>query len=45
MPFLPVLVAVLSACLMTVTVPACALAIGIESYFRRKLRRLETAIQ
>lgn len=39
MPWLPLLIAGLSACVMAVTTPAFTLAIAIESYFRRRLRR------
>lgn len=43
MPWLAVLAAVLSACIITLTAPAFALAVGIESYFCRRLRILQVA--
>jgi hypothetical protein len=39
MPWLPLLIAGLSACIMAVTTPAFTLAVAIESYFRRRLHR------
>ena len=41
MPWLPLLTAALSACVTTLVAPAFALAVGIESYFCRRLRLLE----
>lgn len=40
LPWLPLLTAALSACIMTLTAPAFALAVGIESYFCRRLQKL-----
>ncbi|WP_297542939.1 hypothetical protein [Roseovarius sp.] len=42
MPWLPLLATALSACIVTLTAPAFALAVGIEGYFMRRLRALET---
>lgn len=38
--WLPLLVAALSACAMAIAAPAFALAVGIEGYFKRRLRQL-----
>lgn len=37
-PLLLLLAVALSACIVTLTAPAFALAVGIESYFTRRLR-------
>lgn len=42
MPWLPLLATASSACLVTLAAPAFALAVGIEGYFMRRLRALET---
>lgn len=39
MPWLSLLIAGLSACIMAVSTPALTLAIAFESYFRRRLLR------
>ena len=44
MPWLPLLAAVLSACVIALTAPAFALAVGIESYFCRRIRALQAAV-
>lgn len=41
MPWLPLITVVFCACIITLTAPAFALAIGVESYFCRRLRKLE----
>ncbi len=42
MPWLLLLAVALSASIVTLTAPAFALAVGIESYFTRRLRILKT---
>lgn len=41
MPWLPLLIAAICACIITLTAPAFALAVGVERYFCRRLRLLE----
>lgn len=41
MPWLPLLTAGLCACLIALTAPVFALAMGVEHYFHRRLRDLE----
>lgn len=41
MPWPPLIAVVFCACVITLTAPAFALAIGVESYFCRRLRKLE----
>ncbi len=44
MPWLPLLASALSACVIALTAPAFALAVGIESYFCRRIRALQGAL-
>lgn len=44
MPWLPLLASASSACIITVTAPAFALAVGVESYFIRRLRVLQAVV-
>lgn len=43
MPWLPLMTAALSACIMTLITPAFALAVAVESYFIRRLRFIQEA--
>ncbi|WP_299984893.1 hypothetical protein [uncultured Ruegeria sp.] len=43
MPLISLLTAALSGCVIALSMPAFALAIGIESYFARRLRALQIA--
>jgi len=44
MPWLPLLASASSACIITLTTPAFALAVGVESYFKRRLRVLQAVV-
>lgn len=43
MPWLPLAAVALSAVILTLTTPAFALAVGIETYFRRRLRSISNS--